>query len=52
MVDLKQYSTQSGIIKIVFALAGFAGMWFEKDISQIVVLYGLVAGAHGVTSKE
>jgi|WetSurMetagenome_2_1015567.scaffolds.fasta_scaffold00310_14 hypothetical protein len=51
-MDLKQYSTQSGLIKLVFAIMGFAGMWFEKDISQIVLLYGLVSGAHGVTSKE
>lgn len=51
-MDLKQYSTQSGLIKIVFAAVGFLGWWMGKDISALIPFYFAIAGAQGVASNQ
>lgn len=51
-IDIGQYSTQSGMIKLVFAIVGFAGWYFGKDISGLIPFYLALAGVQGVASKE
>jgi len=51
-MNLKQYSTQSGLVKVVFSIVGIVGWWLGKDMASLVVLYGFVAGLLGIVSKD
>jgi hypothetical protein len=51
-MNLKQYSTKSGLVKVTFSIIAIVGWWLGKDMQSLVAAYLFVAGLLGIVNKE
>jgi hypothetical protein len=52
MFDISLYSTQSGLLKGIFACLALVFVYLDKDPTNIYGVYLFLAGAHGAASKN
>jgi len=51
-MNIKEPSTKRGIIWIITGALGYAGWWFGKDITPVILLGTTIAGSLGVALDD
>jgi len=51
-MNIKEPSTKRGIIWIITGVMGYAGWWFDKDITGVILLGTTLAGTLGVALDD